>query len=140
MRRAAAAALLALVVLTGCEKVTRSVGSSVSPCYRALPQAHQAVGGQGTFVDVTRIRGQRVLEFPRFRQAVEPAPTSTTVPGESRDICVVVFKGTFDPARIPLLSTLTPSGRYAIVVIPVRKLEVRRVFLTDRLPVGLHAH
>jgi hypothetical protein len=36
-----------------------SVSTSVSPCFRVLPEAHAAVGGQGKFVDVARVQGRR---------------------------------------------------------------------------------
>jgi hypothetical protein len=152
-----AAAVLAVGALTGCQKVTRTVTSSVSPCFRVLPVAHQAVEGQGAFVDVVRIRGRSVAHFPRVAgppgapavsttttsTSTTSAPagsTSTTAPGASRDVCVVAYRGTFDAGRVHLLTGPNRSGTYALVVVSVRAQRVRAVVLTDHLPPPLHSH
>jgi hypothetical protein len=144
--------------------------STVSPCFRVLPQARQAVAGQGTFVDVARYRGRGVSEFPRV-----PDTTSTTAgaappvvltpsggdngagaggggelgvertspaapPGARRDVCVVAFRGSFDPSRIQGLAGTSRTGKYALVVVGVESRSVRAVYLSDTLPSGLHAH
>jgi hypothetical protein len=61
-------------LLAACQKVTPTVTASVSPCFRVLPEAQAALGGQGKFVDVARIRGEAVTRFPRVA-------TMTTRPG-----------------------------------------------------------
>jgi hypothetical protein len=132
LRRLALASALALS-LAACEKVTRTVTSQVSPCFKVLPQAHAAVGGQGTFVDVTRIRGSSAQEFPAH------AGTTTTVQ-PSRDVCVVAYEGTFDAGRIEHLIGDNRTGRYALVVVSVRTQRVHAVILIDRLPSPLHKH
>jgi len=142
-RRVAAAVLIALVIaLTGCQKVTRSVTSSVSPCFRVLPQAHQAVGGQGTFVDVARLRGKGVARFAPVPTTAAGTTSTTALPlaGTTRDVCVVAYKGTFDPSRIEHLRGPDRQGRYALVVVGVRSQLVRAVVLTDQLPKPLHTH
>jgi hypothetical protein len=54
-------------------------------------------------------------------------------------VCVVAFRGTFDPSRVQHL--LRPeTGRYAIVVVGSLTQRVRLVVLTDQLPPPLHAH
>jgi hypothetical protein len=138
------AAMVAVVSLSGCEKVTRSVATSVSPCFRVLPQAHQAVGGQGTFVDVARIRGDGVARFPRVlmpsTSLVTPSSSEPPVAGTTRDVCVVAYKGTFDVSRILHLMGPNRQGRYALVVVGVRSQLVRAVLLSDDLPKPLHTH
>lgn len=154
--KAAAVALLGcLVVLTACEKT--AVKTSVSPCFRVLPQAHAAVASEGAFVDVARRKGTTIYlsaggQAPvtsRARPTVTgPAPgsvqgpTSTTLgPNDPRrDACIVAYRGSFDPARIPLLRGPGRTGRYAIVVVAVKSQQVRSVTLTDRLPSFLHHH
>jgi len=145
--------LLALVSLSamgavgGCQKVTKTVAASVSPCFRVLPEAHTAVGGQGRFVDVARIQGRRVTTFPgrattttvAAATAAEPGTTTTIATAGRRDVCVVAYRGTFDPTRIQHLVGTGP-GRYAIVIIGVQTQLVRAVVLTDTLPTPLHAH
>jgi len=141
--------LWAMTAVSGCQKVTKTVAASVSPCFRVLPEAHTAVGGQGRFVDVARIQGRRVTTFPgrptttsvaaATSTAVEPGPTTTTATAGRRDVCVVAYRGTFDPARIQHLVG-TGQGRYAIVIVGVQTQLVRAVVLTDTLPTPLHAH
>jgi hypothetical protein len=133
-----------LVLLAGCSSVGTSSGSSVSPCFRVLPQAHAAVRHQGVFIGVNRLRGRRAASFPR-PQATGPSVTSTTVPaavpGDSRpDICVVAYRGTFDPIQIDHLEGPLRTGSYAVVVLGIRSQRVRYVFLTDRLPGPLRRH
>ena len=68
MRRALAAAVITVALIVGagaCQKVTKSVATSISPCFRVLPQAQLAVGKQGTIVDITRLRGEAVTTFDR---------------------------------------------------------------------------
>jgi hypothetical protein len=153
VRRPTAAALLLVVLAgagaaTGCQKVTKTVTTSVSPCFRVLPEAHAAVGNQGAFVDVARLQGERVTTFPRVTETTGVSAPSSTAPGTSttvaaqgrRDVCVVAYRGTFDPTRIQHLLGAAPAGRYAIVIVGVRTREVRAVLLTDTLPKPLRTH
>ena len=164
MKRALAAALAGLVLVIGlgaCQKVTRSVSTSISPCFRILPLAKQAVGNQGTIVDIARLRGDAVTTFDRvLRGGVAPhSPPAPLAPSGGaggagagvqpgvgpnplagrRDVCVVAFRGTFDPSRMQHLLRNQP-GRYAIVTVGSLTQRVRMVVLTDVLPPPLHAH
>ena len=171
MRRRSALRLVALApvvavfsatVLTACQKVSPTVTASVSPCFRVLPEAHAALGGQGKFVDVARIRGGAVTRFPRLPtttvkasgSAATPAPTTaapastapapatgsdTTLAPGRRDVCLVAYSGTFNPALVQ--HVIRQMGtHYAIVVVGVTSRKVRGVLLTDTLPKPLHAH
>jgi len=236
LRWVSAMTVVGAIILPGCEKVG-SVSSAVGPCFRVLPQAHAAVGGQGVFVDVARRTGlprpsgaptspaggpvtpassnptpassnptpassnptptpassiptiaptpassttmpvsnAASTPGPTSPSPTSPSPTSSTVsssvpglgrPGRRRrqvpsisgsshgagvgtvapqdprrDVCLVAYRGAFDPARIraPLYGS-SRSGRYAIVVVGVRSQQVRVVALTDRLPTTLHHH
>ncbi len=64
---APAVAVLSASVLAACQKVSPTVTASVSPCFRVLPEAHAALGGQGKFVDVARIVLRRELTLRRWR-------------------------------------------------------------------------
>jgi len=136
-------------LVAGC---SAKVGSSVSPCFRILPEAHAAVAGQGTFVDVVRIRGRRIDAFadPNRPPPQTTSPTSGTsgtsgtsttsttqgpaVGDSRRDVCVVAYRGAFDPTSINNLEGAQRQGAYAVVMVGVRSQRVRHVFLTDRLP------
>src|SRR5581483_5784183 len=99
-RRAGVPVLAAcLVLLTGCHNVSvnPTVTASVSPCFRVLPEAHAALGGQGKFVDVARIRGEAVSQFPRLptttTDTVVARGTATTLAPGRRDVCLVAYSG-----------------------------------------------
>lgn len=149
--------IAAAVAGTACEKT--AVKSSVSPCFRVLPQAHEAVGSQGTFVDVARREGASIYPGsggPAITRASQIPPT-TGIGGLGRgvhgagaggldpndprlDVCIVAYRGTFDAARVQDLRGPNRSGRYAVVFVGVRSQQVRAVILTDRLPPALHRH
>lgn len=150
------ALLVSLFSLSACEKT--AVKTSVSPCFRVLPQAHAAVASQGAFVDVARRKGTTIYPSAGGQSTIPLSPSQPTVTGPApggvqpltpstlsptdprRDACIVAYRGSFEPSRIPLLRGPTRTGRYAIVVVAVRSQQVRSVILTDRLPPFLHHH
>jgi hypothetical protein len=141
------AGLLGLGILAGCQKTV--IASSVSPCFRILPQAHAAVGGQGTFVDVARLQASALPELARLRPFLRRRSPTTTVPGSTnssttlpvqRNVCLVAYKGTFDTTKIPLLRDPASTGQYAIVFVGITNQRVRAVVLVAKLPAPLHAH
>ncbi|GAC1388713.1 MAG: hypothetical protein NVSMB4_14860 [Acidimicrobiales bacterium] len=99
-RRGCVVAAVAVAALAGtaCEKT--AVATSVSPCFRVLPEAHAALAGQGQFVDVARRKGPAVYPSSGgrvpFAKTMPPTPGSTTVP-----------QGT----EIPTAGEATPSTR-----------------------------
>ena len=138
----ALATLMPVGALTGCEKVN-TVASSVSPCFRVLPLAHAAVGEQGSFVDVARVRGRIFPGLPRIgpRRTTSTLPATTTPSTQRRqpDSCVVGYRGTFDPRRMQRFTGTERTGPYAIVIISVRTRTVRATFLSQTLPRPLHS-
>jgi hypothetical protein len=134
--------LLVLGTTAACEKVA-TVASSVSPCFRVLPQARAALGGQGTFVDVARVRRSALpsLPVPRLPRSTPrtTVPGATTLPPQ-REVCLVAYKGSFDPTRITSLIGTARTGRYAVVIVGVKTQRVRAVLLLDNLPRPLHQH
>ena len=107
---------------------------------------------QGTIVYITRLRGDAVTTFDRvLRGSASPgnppsssAPTSeagagTTLASGRRDVCVVVFRGPFNPSQVQHL-VRPQTGRYAIVIVGSLTQRVRLVVLTDQLPPPLHSH
>ena len=118
MRRLLTGVLGVLVVLgatSACEKVN-GVASSVSPCFRVLPQARAALGGQGTFVDVARVRRSGIPSIPGFTRRPRAASTTSIPPSSAlpaqREVCLVAYRGTFDPSKIP--SSSAPPGPVAM--------------------------
>jgi len=149
VRRRLALGLVALLggtpLLVGaCHNVNPTVTASVSPCFRVLPEAHAALGGQGKFVDVARIRGGAVSRFPRLPTTTDTVvattgATPTTLAPGRRDVCLVAYSGPIDPSRVQHL-VRSEGSRYAVVVVGVTSRKVRGVILTNTLPKPLHAH
>jgi len=138
----AQAAVGAALLVAGCG--VRTGGSPVSPCFRVLPEAHAAVSGQGSFIDVARIRGRRIDALSARQR--EPGSTgsstlATTPPRAGpRDVCLIAYKGTFNPDLVQQLIGPRRPAAYAVVVVSVRTQRVSNVFLTDRLPPPLRSH
>ena len=63
MRRAAAFVAFAVVFIGGCAAPRNTLGTSASPCFRALPTAQAAVHHQGHFVGVRRMSRTRVADL-----------------------------------------------------------------------------
>ncbi len=134
------ALLLVLAVGSGCQKIG-AVTSSVSPCFKAIPPARDAVGGQGTLVDVARV-SRSALPLPRINRLPlggvrRQTPPSTDLASQ-REVCLVAYRGTFDPNRIAHLAGTSRTGRYAVVVVGIRTQKVHLVMLVDELPRPLH--
>jgi len=141
-----ALALALLAVLTACASPRAALGTSRNSCYQALPLAADAVHHQGRFdgLTLTRVPDRFTTPTVRPSRPGTPAPastttttvvagsTSTTRPG--RPVCLVAFKGTFDPQKIDLLRGPRRSGPYAIVVVSVRTRKVAAVYLAAALP------
>ncbi len=126
MRRAALA--LALVVIgamaTGCAAPRNTLGTSASPCFRALPTAEAAVHHQGRLIGVRRMSRERVHDL--FH--AEPPP--------GKEFCLVGFSGPFRPEAVEHPAG-TAAGKYAAVVVTLRGTTALQTFLVDRLPTHL---
>jgi hypothetical protein len=136
---------LAAMLVAGCATPRAALGTTRSPCFQALPAAAQAVDHQGSFAGVTRytLRPGTVTPgrfLPRLPRAT-PGTTTTTVVRAStsstvsvpRSVCLVAYKGTFDPRRVPLLQGQETTNHYAVVVVAMKSHRVLAVFLRDRL-------
>ena len=130
-----------LASITGCQRVSRHVDTAVSPCFRVLPTAHAAVGGEGTLTHVERAKG-RAGDGSRRKTGPPTSPPSTSpqsrpsvtgpAPQDSRgDVCLVTYRGSFNAAHIDHIVGTARTGRYATVVVGVTSRRVRAVFLSD---------
>ena len=124
MRRLSAAAAIAAVLTAACAAPRNTLGTSASPCFRALPTAKAAVHQNGRFVGVRRVSRRRLADL--FR--TEPPP--------GRDFCLVGFSGAFRPEQVDHPAGGRP-GRYAAVVVTLRGTTALQTFLVDRLPTHL---
>ena len=125
-RRAAAAAVVAIALLVAsCGGARNSLGTSASPCYRALPGAKEAVHGKGHLVGVRRVRTstlQRRIPGDQQLAAVR-----------ERQLCVFAFHDDFHASDVPG-ATNQEHGQYAVVALTLRNPRVVAAFLLDRLP------
>ena len=124
MKRAAAGLVLAALLTAACAAPRNTLGTSASPCFRALPTAKAAVHNQGRFVGVRRV--SRASVEKRFHAAPPPG----------KEFCVVGFSGLFRPDQVDKPVGTNP-GKYAVVVVTVRGTTAHQTFLVDRLPMRL---
>jgi hypothetical protein len=142
------AVVLAVIGMTAaCASPRATLGPDESPCFQALPIATAAVGRQGRLAGVDRVA---VNELARVEQRLLPRPTTTATtpaptvaPRSSRRfaaskpaLCLVAFRGKFDPAKFTpgLLRGPLKGGKYAVVAVGVRSHRARAVYFIDALP------
>ena len=145
-------AMVTVGLVASCASPRAVLNTSQSSCYRAIPAAADAVSHQGRFAGLRRISvgaNQAVplgagLGLPRRTTTTTVLPatgqaTPTSVSSQPRAACMVAFRGTFEPVKIPLLRGLNRTGHYAVVVVGLRTGQARAVYLVDRLP-GAFSH
>jgi hypothetical protein len=125
-RRRAAAALLAVALLAGaCGGARNSLGTTASPCYRAVPGAKDAVHSKGHLVGVRRVSTSTLQKRIPGDQQLAAVP--------DRDLCVFAFHADYRPGDVPS-ATNRDHGQYAIIALTIKKPRVVAAFLLDRLP------
>jgi hypothetical protein len=124
-RAVCALAAAVLLGVAGCGGPRNSLGTASSACYRALPPATDAVSRKGKLVGVRKIHTATLknrLPADRLLAAVRDS-----------ELCVVAFKGTFQPVDVPLATTTVP-GTYAVVAVSIRHPAIVAAFILNRLP------
>ena len=128
--------VLVATVLAGCTSARDTLGTNASPCFDALPVAHDAVHGQGTFA------GVRLVSLSSLSADVHLQPyLSELTKAKVHDVCVVSYRGTFttDDVKKPVGRPPTGGvGHYAIVIVskPQGRLVGTVVRLTQPLRFG----
>jgi hypothetical protein len=117
--------------LAGCTSARDTLGTSVSPCFKALAVASEAVHDRGTFEGVRLVSITSLGHTARLRLSARAGPSVHSV-------CVVSYKGTFRLDQVEKPVGRVPAGgvgRYAIVVVskPQDKLIGTLVRLTQPL-------
>ncbi len=137
-RRRALATLGAAVlsaVLSGCVSPRNTLGTSSSPCYRAVPVASEAVHDRGRLAGV-RLVGVRELDrHPRLRDLLVQR-----VGFPLHSVCVVSFHGQFRLDQVASTLGHAPhggSGRVAIVVVTNPQNTLVGTFVMTREPLRL---
>lgn len=123
-KRARLAAAVALTLaLAGCSARGATLGTTQSPCFRALPAAEDAVAAAKTFLGVRRTTTGGSPAVPRaVRQE-----------GPSRTVCLVAYRGVFTSAEVSKPRGAN-VGSYAVVVVSADGKTVLATILSDRLP------
>jgi len=137
MRRRAVAAVAAVIVsaagITGCTAARNTLGTTSSPCFRALPVAKTAVHGRGTFAGVRLISSSEMSKLRHLKGVIE-ARSRTPV----HDVCAVAYRGTFRRDQVARPAGRVPStgvGHFAVVVVsnPQNELLATVLFLREPL-------
>jgi hypothetical protein len=119
------AATVALTVVASCGGARNSLGTASSACFRALPPARDAVHRKGKLIGVRKIN---------TRNLQKRLPANARLAAvKSKELCAFAFRGTFEPADVPLATT-PRSGSYAIVGVTIGSRSVVAAFIVDRLP------
>ncbi|MHB8330063.1 MAG: hypothetical protein ACYDD6_10650 [Acidimicrobiales bacterium] len=135
LRVLALALAVPAATLAGCTSARNTLGTSSSPCFRALPVATEAVGDSGTLAGI-RLVGPRELDrHMRLRQLL-----GARAGGGVTNVCVVSFHGRFrlDQVQRPL-GAAPPggTGQYAVVVVSTPQNRLLATFVLSRVPLPL---
>jgi len=131
-----AVCVLVAVVVAGCTSARVTLGTNASPCFDALPVAHDAVHGRGTFA------GVRLVSLSSFSADVHLQHyLAEGTAAKVHDVCVVSYRGTFTIHEVEKPLGPTPPGgvgHYAIVIVskPQGHLVGTVVRLTQPLRFG----
>jgi hypothetical protein len=114
------------VAVSACGSGGVDIGSrSVTACYRAIPVARAAVKDP-----TARLLGVHSMVARHLHAAVLTRLTTALPPNDP--LCVVALGGPFGVGQVGVASGA--AGRYAVVVVTSRRLEVVGVLVTDHLP------
>jgi len=128
----AVTAIVVAGLTTGCGAPRNALGTSASPCFRALPGAQAAVGRKGKLIGVRRIRTATLRR--RFPQNARVASVT------DKYVCTFAFKGQYGPGEVELATNTVP-GPYAVVAITSKGNEVVAAFVVQQLPTRFgHTH
>lgn len=139
MRRPLGAVAVTLAVaagaVTGCTAARNTLGTSSSPCFRALPVAAAAVHRRGAFVGVRLVSSSELSKLNHLRRDIE-ARSRTTV----KSICVVGYKGSFRRAQVQRPAGPVPDagvGHFAVVVVSFPQNELLATVVLVKEPLRL---
>ncbi len=121
-------ALLGLSVLTSaCTGGHSSLGSTASPCFKALPLAEGAVHHHGRLLGVRRVTPAAFGASSRVRSILDQHKI-----GKS-SVCVIAFQGPYKAGQVDHV-VQHRSGNVAIVFVDEKGSTVLASFVLDRLP------
>ena len=113
--------------------------SDISGCATVLPLARDAVHGRGTLVLVKNLgpreEGELYRELGGPPQPTPPPGAPPPPPDDSKlpKTCIIGYDGDYPPGSVDDVDD-TATGRYALIVLRVRKPTIYRVMLVNQLP------
>lgn len=139
-RRAQAAvggALVAFSLLaSACTSPKDTLGTDVSPCFRALAVAAQAVHRHGHFSGVRYLPASALgVDLVRTHQRRDVPPELT---GLKNAVCAVAYTGSFSKTSVSKGWSLTSAvGHFALVVVSAKQNQLLATIVLKRLPLRL---
>jgi hypothetical protein len=126
-RRGAAWLLAAsLALASACTAGHSSLGTSASPCFKALPLAKDAVHNRGSLIGVRRVPARSLGRTP-----LRELPSLQRL--GSTPVCLVAFRGPYPPGGVDH-ALHRRGGRFAVVIVNERGDRVLASFVFDRIP------
>jgi hypothetical protein len=139
---------------TACAAVRNGLGTSSSVCFRAIPVGRAALTGSisltssvppstasprsNTFVGV-RSASQRDIDTFGAQHNYLHAELTKRNGGPIKSLCLVAFRGSFDPGSVhQLLGNVPPPGHrtFAVVVVSEPSNKVLATFLRSKEPIS----
>jgi hypothetical protein len=126
------------VALAGCTTPKSALGvSSLSPCFRTLPAAHQAVREKGKFLGVRYLTVAQINADLKHTRQLSDALRSPLASAKSA-VCAVGYEGEFSASAVE--KPWPPgrgSGKDALVLVNVKSNKVFGTILLSRPPLRL---
>jgi hypothetical protein len=104
--------------------------NSSDSCVGTLPLAFRTVHNRGELVRVHRLRRGQSTHILRGLGV----PAANPRPHEARR-CIVIYRGSY--TRKQFAQAVGERGRYAVLIMKIRRPRVINVVLTDALPLGV---
>jgi hypothetical protein len=158
--RAAAIAIAVLMSATvagaaGCAAVRNGLGTSSSVCFRAIPVGRGAItpststgssststsSGKPVPTTFVGVRSATQKDIDTFGSAHDylSAQLKKRNGGPLKGLCLVAFRGSFDPASVrDLLGVVPPAGHriYAVAVVSEPSNKLLATFLRSKEPIS----
>ena len=135
MRRSAAAvggALLVAAALSACTAARNTLGTTSSPCFRALALAQDAVHDHGTFVGVKLVSASQMAKLDHLRKVISDRSRTPV-----RAVCVVGYRGDYRRDQVERPAGPVPSsgvGHFAVVVVSSPQNVLLATIVLEREP------
>lgn len=129
------APVLLAATLSACVSARNTLGTSSSPCFRAVPVASEAVNDRGTLAGIRLVSQKSLERYPRLALLLDRLTGSA-----SQNVCVVAFHGSYSPSQVekPLEpATALRTGKVAIVIVTTPQNRLVGTVILEREPLPL---